>query len=434
MQRLELQSAEHQSFIELCALYPTGNLSSHELNILRNHLEACESCRKNVAEYREFDRQLVPLLATALPKTNLASASKQAKDRLLRAIQQSSEGKSVSDRPQTRGFQIPMFFAHPRLAMAGMTFFILVTCGIALRIGYSIGTHKHAETSGTNLAQLQTNLPADLAALKNLEARYSDLLKARDARITDLAEQANAQSVEIERLKEVVAKSADADRQNQIALSTAGAREAALAQDRADVQAQLKLASAKLVAIQDQLKQVTDERASQVLQYVTLNHKVQELTAALAEKDSQVQEQQTLLSSDRDIRELMGARDLFIADVFDIDREGRTKQPFGRVFYTKNKSLIFYAFDLDKQRGLHTQDVAFQAWGLNDADKRHPLNLGIFYMDNQANRRWALKFDNPTVLEKINSVFVTVEPSGGSNKPSGKQLLFAYLEAQPNHP
>src|SRR5204863_10011080 len=173
--------------------------------------------------------------------------------------------------------QIPRFFAHPRLAMAGVSFFILVTCAIAVRIGYSIGTHKQAETSGTNLAQLQTNLPADLAALKNLESRYSDRLKARDARITDLAEQANAQSSEIERLKEVVAKSADADRQNQIALSAAGVREAALAQDRTDAQAQLKLASAKLVAIQDQLKQVTDERAAQVLQYVTLNHKVQEL-------------------------------------------------------------------------------------------------------------------------------------------------------------
>src|SRR5438105_3081988 len=77
MQRIELQSAEHQTFIELCALYPTGNLSSHELSILRNHLEACESCRTKIAEYREFDRQLVPLLATALPNTNrrITSAS-----------------------------------------------------------------------------------------------------------------------------------------------------------------------------------------------------------------------------------------------------------------------------------------------------------------------------------------------------------------------
>jgi hypothetical protein len=29
---------------------------------------------------------------------------------------------------------------------------------------------------------------------------------------------------------------------------------------------------------------------------------------------------------------------------------------------------------------------------------------------------------------------VTVEPPGGSNSPTGKQLLRAYLQIQPNHP
>jgi hypothetical protein len=436
MQRAESQSTEHQNFGELCALYPSGNLSSHELRVLRNHLEGCDSCKKTLAEYREFDRQLVPLLATAQTNPAATRASERAKHRLLSAIERSGEEDSIFDRRRSRGFTwfgIPSFFAHPRLA-ASVTLLMFVTCGLAVGIGYSIGAHKRAGTPSTNLAKPQTNLPADLATLKSLESHYGDLLKERDVKITDLAEQVKQESSEVERLREVVAKSAVAGRQDQIALSAGEAREASLAQDRADAQMKLKQASDKLVAIQEQLRQVTEERASQMVQYVTLNRKVQELTAALAEKDSQVQEQQTLLSSDRDIRELMGARDLFIADVFDIDREGKTKQPFGRVFYTKNKSLIFYAFDLDKQRGLRPQDVAFQAWGLNDADKRHPLNLGMFYMDNQANRRWALKFDNATVLEKINSVFVTVEPSGGSNKPSGRQLLFAYLEAQPNHP
>jgi hypothetical protein len=31
-------------------------------------------------------------------------------------------------------------------------------------------------------------------------------------------------------------------------------------------------------------------------------------------------------------------------------------------------------------------------------------------------------------------VFVTVEPNGGSQRPSGKPLLFAYLRIHPNHP
>jgi hypothetical protein len=45
-----------------------------------------------------------------------------------------------------------------------------------------------------------------------------------------------------------------------------------------------------------------------------------------------------------------------------------------------------------------------------------------------------LKFDDPEKLAQIDSVFVTVEPHGGSKKPSGKQLLYASLRTQPNHP
>ena len=69
---------------------------------------------------------------------------------------------------------------------------------------------------------------------------------------------------------------------------------------------------------------------------------------------------------------MMGARQLYIADVFDVDREGQTRQPFGRVFYTKGKSLVFYAFDLDRRSGDHNAK-AFQAWGFaRDRMVRNP--------------------------------------------------------------
>jgi hypothetical protein len=45
-----------------------------------------------------------------------------------------------------------------------------------------------------------------------------------------------------------------------------------------------------------------------------------------------------------------------------------------------------------------------------------------------------LKSDDPKVLSDIDAVFVTIEPHGGSNHPSGKPLLFAYLRIEPNHP
>ena len=37
-------------------------------------------------------------------------------------------------------------------------------------------------------------------------------------------------------------------------------------------------------------------------------------------------------------------------------------------------------------------------------------------------------------IAQIDAVFITVEPEGGSTKPSGKPLLFAYLRIDPNHP
>ena len=129
----------------------------------------------------------------------------------------------------------------------------------------------------------------------------------------------------------------------------------------------------------------------------------------------------------------MGARDLYIAEVYDVGKTGTTQKPYGRVFYTKGKSLIFYAYDLDQQAQLKNART-FQAWGRRGPDPQQALNLGIFYVDNAAKKRWVLKFDDPKRLAQIDAVFVTVEPNGGSHKPSGQPLLFTYLKVEPNHP
>ena len=77
---------------------------------------------------------------------------------------------------------------------------------------------------------------------------------------------------------------------------------------------------------------------------------------------------------------------------------------------------------------------AFQAWGRRGPNKDHALNLGVFYEDSAANKRWVLKFNDPKTLAQIDAVFVTVEPDGRSSSPRGKQVLFAYLRVNPNHP
>jgi anti-sigma-K factor RskA len=59
--------------------------------------------------------------------------------------------------------------------------------------------------------------------------------------------------------------------------------------------------------------------------------------------------------------------------------------------------------------------------------------LGILYIDNQSNHRWALRFDDPQKLAEIDAMFVTVEPHGGSAKPTGKPFLYALLRKEANH-
>jgi len=164
-----------------------------------------------------------------------------------------------------------------------------------------------------------------------------------------------------------------------------------------------------------------------------LDAKVNDLNRLLHEREVALDHKDELLSHHRDIRELMGARDIYIAEVHDVARDGQTQIPFGRVLYTKGKSLIFYAYDLDRQTELKRAGT-FQAWGRRGPDREQAVNLGVFYEDNAAKKRWILKCDGPKTLAQIDAVFVTVEPNGGSHKPSSKSLLFAYLRVDPNHP
>jgi len=161
-----------------------------------------------------------------------------------------------------------------------------------------------------------------------------------------------------------------------------------------------------------------------------LNVSLNEADTALNDKDRMLALDKDFLSHDRDIRDLIGARNLYIADIFDTTETGKTAKPFGRIFYTKDSSLVFYGFDLEKQRGLE-RDAAFQVWG--SGSDRSPVSLGLFYQDDSHNR-WVLRCNDPKTLARLNMVFVTVEPPGGSSKPTGKPLLRAYLQIASNHP
>jgi len=138
---------------------------------------------------------------------------------------------------------------------------------------------------------------------------------------------------------------------------------------------------------------------------------------ALDQKEGEVAKGQELLEHDRDIRELMGARELYMADVHDVSGKG-TAKTYGRVFYTKGKSLIVYAFDLDAQPGFQNAK-SFQAWVERDRTGRKRAVWAFFYQDNASKKRWVLKADDPKTLEDIDAVFVTIEPHEAVNIQAG---------------
>jgi len=167
---------------------------------------------------------------------------------------------------------------------------------------------------------------------------------------------------------------------------------------------------------------------------VALRYQVQDLTEKLNDQKQSLDRERQLLASGRDIRDIIGARNLHIIDVYDTDPEGRTKASFARAFYTEGKSLIFYAYDLPAKRTEEGKFV-YAAWGEKNGDKKSVRNLGILLNDDKGQKRWVLNFSDPKVLAEIDSVFVTLERVGkDGDGPSGKRLLTAYLASQPNHP
>jgi hypothetical protein len=197
--------------------------------------------------------------------------------------------------------------------------------------------------------------------------------------------------------------------------------------------------SERLAATEEAFRQATDElsrlrqeRATEQATIADQRAQILKLTDRLNNQGEVLDRHVELIATTREIRELMGARNLHIIDVADIDSRG-TRKPFGRVFYTEGKSLIFYAYDLEKKKK-SLERFSFQAWGQQESKSGSVQSLGVFSTDDQAQNRWVLKYDDPSVLAQIDSVFVTVEPKGGSVKPKGEQLMWAYLRATPNHP
>lgn len=424
----------HEEFLELCAAATAGELSADEQTKLDAHLAACPDCRRAKSEYEAARETAVASLAQELAPRGGAvhdSWSVEAAEKTFFKRLDQEQKTAQSAKVPGRRFTYRPSQIHWREVW--MTFAAAVLLALALGIAsYRTGVKRGADVARTSPPVLKESAGSleEQASDAGHERAQLEAKLAENARfIDDLKRQLSEQIRVVNSLKSTEAGQANSP----------GSRQPN-PQDASNIKREEELvaAQAKLAEFQKTVEAATAQRDENARQAAVLEAKVNDLTQlvrererALDQKDAEVAKDRELLEHDRDIRELMGARDLYMAEIHDVSKAG-TDKTYGRVFYTKGKSLIFYAYDLDAQPGV--QNASFQAWGRRGPDKQQALNLGIFYEDNVNKKRWVLKANDPKTLEDIDAVFVTVEPNGGSHHPSGKQLLFAYLRISPNHP
>lgn len=411
----------HQEFVALCALFFSGELTDEEWALLQVHLAYCDTCRAAFEEYKQLHGGVIPTMAAAAAadSADIPSESEsdfeEAERRLMARLDPRADPKNGS---------LPAHKA--RVTVIGL---IAACIGAAAVLGYLRLSHTNIK-SPTNAQTVAAVTPAQLPtpSVPTANALQRDLDESR-RQIGNLREQLAAAEARTARSNTPI-PAVPQRREEEARYQQLLSEKDSLARQLASTQSDLQALRDNLTTSQTSAAELTARTNSLETRVRQLSESLDEKNAALDDRERMLALDRDFLSHDRDIRDLIGARNLYIADIYDTNENGKTAKPFGRIFYTKDRSLAFYGFDLEKQPGLK-RDVAFQAWGSGTDAK--PVSLGLFYQDD-SHKRWVVRFNDPKTLSRLNTVFVTVEPPGGSNKPTGKQLLRAYLQIQANHP
>lgn len=440
---------DHKKFQEMAALAQAKELSGREQIELARHLQKCDPCRAIYNEYSVISADGMIFLAAAYGNASESEPwnERSTRNRLLSSARRQngwSGTANVSTDPA-----IPRFAPNlvPRLSHPAQPFSawvarhrkLVMPVAACLVFGvtiaaYHLGGLRHQILPVSS--PVTSNVPAQLQQLASEKKTSEDLFAAQTSRMSQLQKQIAGDQRDLASLR-VALRTTEERAASLSAASNKGETELRqVSQERDALAAEVRDGEKAYQLLQAEVTNLRTEHDRVQLHTAALESKIDELSNTARDQERRLKDDEQYLSSDRDIRELMGARKLYIADVFDVDSGSHTRKAYGRVFYTQNKSLIFYAFDLDREPGVKNAS-AFQVWGQKDAElgpKSHPMNLGILYMDSESNRRWVLRWDDPKQLAELDAVFVTVEPHGGSQKPTGKPFLYALLRKEANHP
>jgi hypothetical protein len=418
---------EHSRFEELCASAAVGQISPAELTELHAHLRECDFCKELQTDFVDINSLWLSQAQKLEPE--VYDPQSALRHRILRNLQHAGAEfsepvrKEIKERPA----KIGSWVFGPFVSQAPVWAVAMLLVGSA--VGFGIGSFRHASTVSPQVvatAVPTTAAPPVVVAKKSSEPVVDGSALSAAKRVATELEQRLAAS-ELEKtqlqneLKEVSQKIANIqDARNKDASELAQLKAAADESRNA------------AAALDAQLRSLKDAQASKDADLVAANYHLRELENRLADQTAAAEKDRELMavSSGSEMRDVIGSRNLHIIDVADVENGG-VRKPFGRVFYTEGKSLIFYAYDLSKTKGRQT----FYAWGQRDGDPHTPRALGALQNDDPAQGRWVFRFNDTKVLAQIDSVYVTLEPNEKQgDTPRGKKLLNAFLGTPANHP
>jgi len=400
-------------------LAAAGEIGHDDWQVLKAHFEECAPCRgvfsdvgeihtKWLPEHPDFEIVREPHSDLHLRKAILKRATK-AGARFSKAAQ--AQPRLVEAQHSPRAARRQWLWAAAATAVV-----IVIAAVLLQRTRLQLVAERKA--AATAEVAFQAKTPVDSSAdaqgrWKQTQLALEEALKASAAQQARLRQQLEAAEQQA----------------NAFAQSSADANRVVV-----ELKQQLDAAHTAQARTETELADLRSAQSTNEAVTLAQEREIQALNQKLEEQSVSVERKEQLLSAGREIRDLIAARNLHIIDVYDTDSHGKTSRTFGRVFYTEGRSLVFYAYDLSPQHP-ETSKYAFYVWGKRDGAPQMAKNLGPLAKDDQAQKRWVLTITDPKVLAEIDSVFVTLEPTGHAGEhPSGKRLLTAFLGTAANHP
>lgn len=405
IRRGEVNMLLHERYQSLCAIAASGAASENEFEELISHVGGCGGCRATM-------HNLIKVVADTPPDM----AGHEVTD----AHQwQSEESLGTSKNGPRSVVRAPLGGSRPTFQGSWcelwrpIAWTALVTVTASILVGFVL-FNLYLQTHISPPSQQQTSLTQP--AVKHPSDADNESNREFVRQSADLTNQLHKEKMRVSELETKVTidqeKASAADAEKGQLLSRAAAADGTIADlRRTEVDRNQRIA------------ELETEVAEKNAELTTVNV---QLTTIRAELNVERQRNAALVRA----QNLIAARNLHVVDVHDSDPDPKRQKAFGRILYTENRSLIFYAYDLDDP-GQRT----FHAWGQKLGDAKSIRSLGIFTSDDIPDKRWRLTLDDPAALAQVNSVFVTIEAHNTVGpKPSGEKVLSAYLGSKANHP